>query len=178
METYTLIDGKDFSYQGYFEIQKFYRMIDTYFKDRHWNKKENKNFEQVTKDGRQITLELAPYRSADDYTKQEIIIFMVISGIRDVEIEVDGHKRKVQSASIYANLTALLTTDRQGYWEGKPVQYFFHIFVDKFIRKHYNQAAALECVKTCNELQDQMKSFLNMNRYLTSKTNTDASHTA
>ncbi|RME52864.1 hypothetical protein D6783_03565 [Candidatus Woesearchaeota archaeon] len=168
-EVYTLIDGKEFSYEGIFNLQKLYKIIDTFFKEHHWNKNEIKNFEQVEPKGRQVVLEIMPWRTFSDYCKEEIRVFMIASELKDVDVTIDGVKRRLQQGKLFFSFDAYLHTDRKKQWEGRPLLYFFRIFVDKFVRKGYVDAAKSETIRRCNELQDVIKSYLNLHRYLTSR---------
>ena len=66
-EIRTLIDGKSLSYEGVFNIKELYKIIDTWFRDRGYDKQEIKNWEDVSESEKQIVLEIIPYKKVSDY---------------------------------------------------------------------------------------------------------------
>ena len=164
-EIKTLVDGKELSYQGLFSLRDLMKIIDKFFHERGYDKFETKNYEQVFEEGKEITIEIFPYRKVSDYAKYEIRIFMIFSHLKEVEIEKEGVKQKLLNGKADFSFDAYLVTDYEHKWDQAPTWYFFRTLSDKFFYKRHTYHWEQAVTKDCEDIQDQVKSFLNMFRY-------------
>ncbi len=164
-EVRIIVDGLSLNYEGLFNVKDFYMMIDRFFWEKGYDKREINNLEKVEPEGKYIELELQPYKKLSDYAKIIIRIFIRMFDIKEVEIEVDGKKVKVNQGRLEILLDGFLETDYEGRWESKPSFVFIRTVFDKFIFKTYvgKHEGLLE--SEVNQLKTQMKSFLNLYRY-------------
>lgn len=164
-ETLTLIDGKTLSYEGLFEPKEIYTVIDQFFKKHGFDKHEFKNAEQIFEHGKQLEMDLRPYKKLSDYVKVEIKIDIVARNLKEVEIEKKGIKKKMVSGPIDISFTSYFITDYEGTWEMKPFYYVFRMLVDKYVYKSYMNTAKNELIEITNEIYDELRSYLNMHKY-------------
>lgn len=164
-EIKTLIDGKSLSYEGVFNLKELYRLIDKWFKDHGYDKQEIKNWEDVSQNEKQIILEIIPYKKVSDYARLDIRIFMIFSKITDVEIEKDGIKFKMNKGRAEFYFDAYVVTDYEHKWETKPIFYFIKNVFDKWIYKIYMSTYDTEVIRDCTEIENEIRSYLNMNRF-------------
>ncbi|MBC8496007.1 hypothetical protein H8D36_07660 [archaeon] len=164
-ETLTLIDGKKLSYEGLFEPKEIYTVIDQFFKKHGFDKHEFKNAEQIFEHGKQLEMDLRPYKKLSDYVKVEIKIEIVARNLKEVEIEKKGIKKKMMSGPIDISFTSYFITDYEGTWEMKPFYYVFRMLVDKYVYKSYMNTAKNELMEVTNEIYDELRSYLNMHKY-------------
>ncbi len=161
-EVRTLIDGKELAYEGLMDVRKLLFHIDNWLKEKHYDKVENKNYEEVYEDGKQIVIELRPYKKLSDYVKSEMRIFMVFSRLRDAEVEVGGAAREVQRGRAQLSFDSYLVTDYEHKFERTPFFYFFRTVADKFFERGYIERCKDQCMGDCNALQEEIKGDLNM----------------
>ncbi len=164
-EKKVLIERQRMDYEGIFDVKKLFLEIDQWIMEHGYDRMEFKNFEQVTETGREVQIELRPWKKFSDYAKSELRIEIEMKHIRDVEIDNDGVKTKLQRGKIRFTFQANLITDYENKWEGTPMYQFIRTFVDKFIRKTQHQNFEQECTGDCKQLQDELKAFLNLFRY-------------
>lgn len=163
-EKYLVVDQAKMSYEGLFDLNGLYRLIDSWFYEKGYDKYEKKNSEQVTPDGKQIVIELEPWKSITDYYKIIINIKLRGHNIKEVEIEENG-KKKVNQGSLFFIFNGYVMADRRGEWERKPWQWFLHVVFDKLIfKKHYSKAETW-LLSDLDDLNNKIKSFLNLYRY-------------
>jgi hypothetical protein len=160
-----LIDGRSLSYEGVFNIRDLYKTIDMWFKDRGYDKQEIKNWEDVSETEKQIVLEIIPYKKVSDYARIDIRIFMIFSKLMEIEVEKDNIKHKMNKGRAEFYFDAYLVTDYENKWETKPIFFFLKNVFDKFIYRSYISNYDSEAIRDCTEIENEIRSFLNMNRF-------------
>ena len=165
VETKIVVDGLTLSYEGLFSATEFYMMIDRFFRDHMYDKRETQNLEKVEPQGKYIELELQPYRKMSDYIRFVIRMRLRMFNVTEVEIEKDGHKVKLNKGRVNMVFDGFLETDYEGRWEGKPSYVFIRTVFDKFIYKMYTQKFEAQLTEDVNTLYNQLKAFLNLYRY-------------
>lgn len=164
-EIKTLIDGKSLSYEGVFNLRELYRSIDKWFKDHGYDKQEIKNWEDVSEHEKQVIIEIIPYKKVSDYARIDIRIFMIFSKMSEIEIEKEGFKLKMHKGRAEFYFDAYVVTDYENKWETRPIFYFMKNFFDKFVYKVYTSSYDGEAIRDCSEVENEIRSYLNMNRF-------------
>lgn len=164
-EIKTLIDGKSLSYEGVFSLKELYRLIDKWFKDHGYDKQEIKNWEDVTESEKQIVLEIIPYKKVSDYARLDVRIFMIFSKLTEIVLEKDGVKMKMNKGRAEFYFDAYVVTDYENKWETRAVFYFIKNIFDKFIYRMYTYNYDAEVIRDCTEVENEIRSFLNMARF-------------
>jgi len=164
-EIKTLIDGKSLAYEGVFSLNELYKLLDKWFKDHGYEKQEIKNWEDVTENEKQIVLEVIPYKKVSDYARIDIRIFSIFSKITETELTKDSIKLKMNKGRAEFYFDAYVVTDYEDKWETKPIFYFIKNIFDKFIYKVYSSSYDSEAIRDCTEVENDIRSFLNMNRF-------------
>lgn len=155
---------KTLSYQGLLDVKGLFRTIMRWFNERGYDMFENKNYEEVYEDGKQITIELFPYKKVSDYHKFEIMVYAELKKLKEVEVEVKGVKHKLMKGEAFFSFDATLLTDYQNRWEGRAFYYFFRSITDKFINKSHMGTNKKQLENDAMELVEEIKSYLNMFR--------------
>lgn len=164
-ERYTVIDKRPLVFEGYFRPQELFQIIRKFLGERGYFPLEAKNFEEVLEHGRQITVELRPFKQISDYAKQEMVLRITMFRLREETIEIDGAKRKYHKGKVEFLCDANLATDLKSKWDGSGWLYLFRVIHDKFIRKDWVSQAKAEVGKDLNDLLQEISSYLNMIRF-------------
>lgn len=164
-ETFIVVRDKKLDYKGLFDPKGLYQVIQKLFKQHSFDWVEFKNSEHVYKDGKQIEMDLRPYKKFSDYVKAEIKMEIIATDLKEAVIEVKGLKRKMYKGHVTVTFTSFLITDYEASWETRPFYYLIRMLIDKYIYKGYIGNAKSELVSFTNEAYDEIRSFLNMHRY-------------
>lgn len=164
-ETKTLMWLKPLKYSGLVDVKGLYKTIDKWLSENHYDKVERRNFEDVYEDSRQIVLELVPYKKITDYAKVEIRIYMEFTNLKDEVVEKGGLKQKYYRGDLFFSFDCFLVTDYENHWETKATYFFIRTIVDKFIYKGYTKRFESEAISDTNELINEIKNYLNMERF-------------
>lgn len=153
------------SFEGLFNLKELFRTIVKWFNEHGYDMFENKNFEEVYEEGKKVMFELIPYKKVTDYYKLEIRVWAVLENLKEVEVELKGVKQKLLKGRVNFTFDAILVSDYENRWEGKPAYYFYRALIDKFIYKSYTDRYEQELIKDAKEIQEEIKAYLNMFRY-------------
>ena len=82
-----IVDHMRIQYEGLFDATELYKLIDRFFRDKGYDKRDLKNVEKVRPQGKFIEIELLPWKKTTDYFKNEIKVRMIMEDLKDVEVE-------------------------------------------------------------------------------------------
>jgi len=160
-----VIDQLKLTYEGIFDLNGVYRTIDAWFYEKGYDKYEKKNYEQVLPTGRDIEIELLPWKKTTDYFKNIIRVRMRFVNVKDVEVEKHGVKLKLQQGRIMMIFDAYLESDYEHRWDQKPMFFFIRTIFDKYIFRNYFKQAEKWLVNDLYQLHGRIQQFLNIYRY-------------
>ncbi len=165
-EVQIVIDGKKLEYEGLFDPGELYAVIDRLMAQHTFDKNEFMNSQHVYEDSKQMEMDLRPYKKLSDYVKVELKIKIKATNLKLVEIEKGGVKKKLYNGNVKVRFIGYLITDYENAWEMKPFYYLIRMLTDKFIYKSYVHEAKTELITVANEVYDELRSYLNMHRYI------------
>lgn len=160
-----IVDKMRMTYEGLFSVTELYKMIDEWFEEKNYDKKELKNVEKVTPEGKYIEIIVEPWKKVTDYAKNVIRIRMIMTDIKDVEVEKDGVKVRLNQGKIQMVFDGYLETDYENRWEQKPTFFLIRTLFDKYFYKPFTQGFQTGVKSDLNHLVTRIKSFLNLYRY-------------
>ena len=164
-EKKVLIENEVVQYEGLFNLTELYRLIDKFLNERGFDKFERFNEEKVTASGKDIDVLLEPGRQVSDYSKHKMKIRLYIKGMKDVEVEKDGIKIKLNQGKLRIEFAAYLISDIEGKWQNSPTLMITRFFTERFIFKRQMKTQEVDLVQQTRHLKTLVKSFLNLHRY-------------
>lgn len=165
VEKKIVIDNDRLSYKGLFDMKELYRLIDTFFHDKGYEKRETRNKEFVSPEGKYLELWLEPYKKITDYAMVVLRLQIIVENLREVVVEKEQHKKKMHKGEVLIIIDGFLVTDYENRWEGKPEYVFIRTLFDKFIYRRHTQEFEGVLIDESEELKSSIKSFLNLYRY-------------
>ena len=162
-----VVDHLTVSYTGIFSVVELYQTIDNFMREKGYDRRELRNQEHVTTEGKYIELELQPWKKVSDYVRHQVRILIRMIKIKEITIEIDGKKRKMNKGKVYIIIDGLMYTDFEGRWEQRPFYFFLRTVFDKFIYRTYTNQFEDLLVETCSQLHLTIKSYLNLYKYKT-----------
>lgn len=164
-EKYTIVDGIQIVYSGYFSMRKVYKLILNWFDIKGYVPVELKNIEQVTEKGRCIEMELLPFRKFNDYAKSVIRIIIIATNLKEKTVTIGNFEELVNDGNIQIVLDGILETDYAKRWKSKPLFLFLRTFVDKYIYRSEYYRFQNKVYEETLQLHDELKSYLNLNKF-------------
>ena len=164
-EREVVVDKLRLTYEGLFSMLDLYKMIDEWFRWKGYDKRENKNIEIVKPEGKYLELEIEPWKKVTDYAKNVIKIRMQVTGLKEVEVEKENTKLKLNQGRVHFVFDGYLETDYESRWEGKPIFYFIRTVFDKYFYKPFTSGFEKGVKEDVMHLHGQIKAFLNLYKY-------------
>ena len=160
-----VVDHMRLKYEGLFDLFEFYKLIDNWFREKAFDKRELRNQEHVRPDGKYVELILMPWKKISDYARHVIRIELRVFNLKDVVIERDGNRIKANQGKVDIIIDGYLDTDHEDRWEQKPFYFFMRTLFDKFVYRTYSTQYEELLIENVSQLHTLMKSFLNLYKY-------------
>ncbi len=165
VERRIVVDTVRLNYQGLLNVNDFYRVMDKWFREKGFDKYEKRNVEQVFKEGRQIEIEIEPWKKINDYAKEVMKVVFLFTNVKDVTIEKDGHKMQMQQGKVAITFMGYLETDWEHKWEGTPWTFFLRAIFDQYVYKINTDKFYSLVAEDTMHLYNTLKAYLNLQRY-------------
>jgi hypothetical protein len=159
-----IVDGLVIRYEGLFNFQELYQMMENWQRQMGYDMFEVKNYEQVFKDGRDIEIQLEPWKKTTDYHKFALKIVFVVKKLKDVVVKKDGVDVKTNFGQLQIKIKAYLETDYFHHWEGKPSFYIMRLLFDNFIYRSETKQNAQMLSEEMDLLYNHITGYLNMSK--------------
>jgi len=160
-----VVDHLRIKYEGLFKATELYTLIDKWLNEKAFDKRELRNQEIVRPDGKYVELVLMPWKKISDYARHVFRIEIRMHHLKEVVVERDGQRVKMNQARVDIIFDGYLDTDYEDRWEQKPFYFFMRTLFDKFIYRTYSTQFEELLVENLYQLHTLVKSFLNLYQY-------------
>ena len=157
-----IVVGTRISYEGIFSLDGLYQAIYKWMIDRNYDRDDKVHTESIKPDGKHIDIELECDRSIDDYTKYLIRVRIFASHIKDVTVEMDGRKQRLNEGKVMVILDSWVKTDWQDRMESKPVYHIIRSMYNKYIFKGEQGPHQKKLKEETVHLQHTIGNYLNL----------------
>ena len=99
-ETRNVIDKLRLTYEGLFSVPELYKLLENWFHEKGYDKRETKNMEKVTSEGKYIELVLQPWKKITDYAKIVMTVRIIMTDVKEVIVEKAGVKVKLNQGKV------------------------------------------------------------------------------
>jgi len=128
----TVFKGK-FKQKGIFDFKDFYAFAYDWLNGEGYNVTENVYSEEITGDSKKIEIEWVAKKKISDYFRFVIKINWMIIGLKNVEVEREGKKLKMNSGQVEVKISGVLEKDYENKWEDHPFWKFLRGVYDRYI---------------------------------------------
>ena len=157
-----VVDHLRVKYEGLFDLFELYKLIDSWLREKAFDKREVRNQEHVRQDGKYVELVLMPWKKISDYARHVVRMEIRAFKLKEVIVTMDGRKVKMNKARLDIIIDAYLDTDYEGRYETKPFYFFIRTIFDKFVYRTYSTQFEELLVENVSQLHSTIKSFLNL----------------
>jgi hypothetical protein len=157
-----LVIREKIDHSGLFDFPALYSFAHSWFKDGGYGVTEVKYSEKTEENKRDIQIEWKAAKSYSDYFRVEHVIAFEISGLVEVEAEIDGEKRKMNKGKISIDVKGNLIRDPESKWDNSVFSRFWRDVYNKYIipsRIHSMKGFVDSDVKNFKE---EIKGFLEL----------------
>lgn len=165
VERTLVVDHLKLGYEGLFKASEVYNIISSFFYEKGWDWFEKLNQELVTPTGKQIKIVLEPWKSSSDYYKISMRIKLNMIDVREVEVEHEGQKLRLNHGVVRITFDGYVISDRKDKWTKEPFLWFLSYVIEKYLfRQHYEKFETW--IKSdVDDLHQKLKTYLNVYKY-------------
>lgn len=164
-EKLIVVDKERLSYEGVFEMQGLIDVMKTWASNKGYFFLEKRHGEALKPEGKWVDLDLEPFKKFTDYAKSIIKVRVQLQDVRDVVVERDGKKMKVQEGKIQIGFDGILETDYEHRWETKPLFYVIRTIFEKYVFTPFISGFERGVREDLMLLKNNIKSYLNLSKY-------------
>jgi hypothetical protein len=148
-------------YTGFFNFTGMYSYAYNWLKnDEGYDVTEEKYSEKVSGNKRDITVEWKCSKDMSDYYKIELKIRFVVTGLTEVDVEVDGKKTRTNQGKVEVEIKGTLIVDPDSTWDSSPSYKFFRDIYNKYIIPSRTKDMRSRTFGIVANFKDSLKSYL------------------
>ncbi len=148
---------------GIFSFSELYSFMHTWLKDNLYGVNEEKYGEKVSGAARDISFEWKATRDLSDYFRIEHTIRIDVTGLTEVEVEIDGKKKRMNKGKIAMEIKGVLIKDPKNTWdETSPIYKFLREVYDKYIIPKRIKAMEDKIENDVRAFKDEVKAYLEL----------------
>lgn len=153
---------KQFAYEGLFRYRELFRLLDFWLRDKFFDKKEKGTGEYRNPDGsKQIHILFEPWKKVTDYYKVSLRIELMVKNMKEVEVEIDGKKERLNHGFIECVLSGFLVLDYDNRMEKRAGLQFLRDMFQRYVYHHITKKYTEMVVDDLTDLENTLRSYLN-----------------
>ncbi len=160
-----VVDKERLDYQGVFDAKELFKVMQNWATDKGYWLIEKKHGETTKPEGKTVDMDFEPFKKYTDYAKSIIKIKAQFQDMKDIVVERDGRKVKLQEGKIIMIFDGILETDYEGRWEGKPVFFVLRTVFEKYVYTPFISGFERGVKEDVMALKNNVKAFLNLSRF-------------
>jgi len=162
VETNTIIK-ESVKYTGLGDLKEFYKYAYSWLIEDGFNMIEEKYTEKVSGNSKDIEIVWKGTKKVSDYFKSIIEIKWTIFGMTDVEVEIDGKKKKMnQFVELKIDVKGILEKDYDSKWEKARFYKFWKDVYHKYVIPGTTYEREIEIKEVCQSFKEEMKAYLDL----------------
>jgi hypothetical protein len=152
-----------FKYGGLGDFKETYKFARDWFWKEDFNLIEDSYTEKIVGNGKEIEIEWTATKKITDYFKVILKAKWRILGMTDVEVELDGKKKKMNKfAELGMELKGVLEKDYSNKWGVSGYEKFFKDIYQKYVIPERTDKKEDEVRDFIQDFKEEMKAFLEL----------------
>jgi len=149
-------------FTGIFDFKTFYSYTHSWLIDEDFGVIEEKYSEKISGNARDIIIDWLCKQKLSDYFRMDFKLEFDIKGLSDVEVEIDGERKRMNKGKIGLTIKGALTIDPENKWETPPIYKFMRDIYNKYIIPSRVEAMRNKVKDNVASLKEELKAFLEL----------------
>ncbi len=150
-------------YAGLIDFENAYKFAYEWLKNEGLGVTEDTYSEKIKSGGKELEIEWSTSKKLTDYFKASYKIKWRVLGLSDVEVEIDGRKKKMNKvADLSIEIKGTLEKDYSNQWEGSAFNKFIKDVYNKYVIPQRTDEKAGTVFSTVQDFKEEMKAFLEL----------------
>lgn len=152
-----------FKYAGLGDFKEVYKFARDWFWKEDFNLVEDSYTEKILSNGKELEIEWTATKKITDYFKIIIKPKWRILGMTDVEVEIDGKKKKMNKfVELGIEIKGVLEKDYSSKWGTSGYEKFFKEVYQKYVIPERTDKKEDEVRDFVQDFKEEMKAFLEL----------------
>ncbi len=148
-------------YSGYSDFKNLYSYAHDWLKGEKYSVTEDQYTEKVKGNSKEVEIVWKAAKKLTEYFKSELDIKWRILGMEDVEVEIDGKKKKMNKfVEIKIEIKGTLIHDYSNQWNKTATTNFFKSLYNKYIIPERTEEIKDAVEKDVQDYKEELKAFL------------------
>lgn len=157
-----LVLKEKLEHSGLMDFPGLYSFLHSWLKDEGYGVTEERYAEKVSGAARDLLIEWKAGKMLSDYFKMEHKIKFEAQGLTEVEVEIDGKRKKMNKGKLVFELTGGLIKDPDSKWEATPANRFMRDVYNKYVIPARVEAMRDKVRADIRNLKEMTKEFLDL----------------
>jgi len=151
-----------FEYSGVFHFTEFYSFAHKWLKNEDYGIVEERYNENVSGNSRSVYIEWKASKQISDYFKIELKMKIDIRELVDVEVEMDGKKKKMHKGKISMGIKGNLIRDPESKWDGSALNRFLREIYNKYVIPSRIDGVKGKIMADVKDFKEELKAYLEL----------------
>ncbi|OIO80364.1 hypothetical protein AUJ84_03925 [Candidatus Pacearchaeota archaeon CG1_02_32_132] len=152
-----------FKHKGIGNYKDFYNYMYNWLKNEDFFIIEKLYSEKIEGDAKNIELKWEAKKGITDYFRASIEIVTKFRSLKDIEIEVDGKRRKTNEfGEVEVTFKGVLEKDYSSKWEGSRLHKVLKEVYNKYVIPSRTQEMQLKVAAYVQDLKEELKAFFDL----------------
>lgn len=152
-----------FKHKGIGNYKDFYNYMYNWLKNEDFFIIEKLYSEKIEGDAKNIELKWEAKKEMTDYFKASIEIVTKFRGLKDIEIEVDGKRRKTNEfGEVEVTFKGVLEKDYSSKWEGSRLHKVLKEVYNKYVIPSRTQEMQIKVATYVQDIKEELKAFFDL----------------
>jgi hypothetical protein len=149
-------------HSGLFDFAGFYKFIHSWLTDENYDVTEDEYKETVSGNSRNIGIKWSATKGISDYFRHEVKLEFKISDLTDVEVEIEGKKKKMNKGKIALEIKGTLVRDPESKWDATPFYRFIRDAYNKYVIPARTESNENKIIGDIIKIKEEIKSYLEL----------------
>lgn len=160
-----IVDHIKLDYKGIMNVKELFKLINSWFVERNFQKKEDKCHEQNLPNGKTMEYEISHWKKVSDHPRVIYKIRALFKDVKKVEVNLDGKKKKLDQGHVLMYFDGFLEHDYEHRWDEVAIFQFIRTLYWKFVYKVYTHKFEQHVTHDMHNLYNEIEKFLNTYHY-------------
>lgn len=153
------------AYNGPFSVEEFYAEVESWIKEKGFEKEPKKRMEHVTKNGKKIEWIIEIQSHLDDLHHGIIVLRALLDNVKEIVVKKDGKKIRMNNGDVLVSIDGFIKSHIHGsFYQVKPVYYFIRTLIDYYIYNFWSDKYDSKVNADGRELFKRITSFFDLQR--------------
>ncbi len=153
-----------FKHQGIGKFSDLYKFMYNWLKTEDFDIVEKQYSEKIMgEDSKDLEIKWQATKKITDYFRATIDIVTKARGLKDIEIEVDGKRKKTNEfRELEITFKGVLEKDYSSKWENKRMYKFFKEVYNKYVIPGRTEEMELKVIAYVQDLKNEIKKYFDL----------------